>query len=44
MAFHIDTTIKDYDTLVLSDYYDSPISHLTTIPNPLKSFSKKRVS
>lgn len=36
MAFYIDTTIKDYNALVLSDYYDSPISHLTTIEKKLK--------
>lgn len=31
MAFYIDTTIKEYDALVLSDYYDSPIEHLDTL-------------
>lgn len=36
MAFYIDTTIKNYDALVLSDYYDSPISHLVTIERKLK--------
>ena len=36
MAFYIDTTIKDYDALVLSDYYDSPIAHLATIERKLK--------
>lgn len=36
MAFYIDTTIKEYDALVLSDYYDSPISHLAAIERKLK--------
>lgn len=37
MAFHIDTTIESYDALVLSDFYDSPLSHLTTIGTKLKN-------
>lgn len=36
MTFYIDTTIKNYNALVLSDSYDSPISHLVTIERKLK--------
>lgn len=36
MAFYIDTAIEQYDALVLSDYYDSPISHLATVERKLK--------